>query len=268
MEKRLSSMFLQGAGAIAIDNCTAPLDGAFLCTSLTQTSNMVRPLGSSKQIEVPTKAFISATGNNLTIRGDMTRRAIVCRLDAQMERPELRTFDFEPVAQAKADRVRYVTAALTILLAFRTAGSPRQSNPLGSFEEWSQLVRDALIWLGCADPVSTMEQGRASDPALSELGEVLTQWRKVIGTERTTVRKVIERATRQTPAGYGSTKLDFDHPDLREALLAVAGQGGAINGKKLGKWLQMHEKKIAANCCVYKAGDYDGIMTWKCIDQR
>ena len=27
------------------------------------------------------------------------------------------------------------------------------------------------------------------------------------------------------------------HPDFREALLAVAGQGGAINGKSLGKWL-------------------------------
>ena len=28
---------------------------------------------------------------------------------------------------------------------------------------------------------------------------------------------------------------EFDNPDFREALLAVAGQGGVINGKRLGQ---------------------------------
>ena len=131
MEKRLSAMLLQGASAIAIDNCTASLDGNFLCIALTQATTLVRPLGTSKQVEVNTSAFISATGNNLTIKGDMTRRAIVSHLDAKMERPELREFSFEPVERAKAERGVYVVAALTILLAFKNCRRTKANRTFG-----------------------------------------------------------------------------------------------------------------------------------------
>ncbi|MGI3902536.1 MAG: hypothetical protein ACRYGP_16590 [Janthinobacterium lividum] len=268
MEKRLSALFLQGAGTVAVDNCSFPVDGNFLCACLTQATVSIRPLGTSTQVTVPTNAFITATGNNLVIAGDMTRRTLVAHLDPRVERPELREFAFEPVAQAKADRVRYVTAALTILLAFKAAGSPRQSNPLGSFEDWSLLVRDALIWLGCADPVGTMERARISDPKLDELSAVLTQWQAVVGTDRITVRRVIEKATKQSGGtGYDFNPKDFDNPDFREALLAVAGQGGAINGKRLGKWLGAHAKRIAGGCWIESAGVMEGSLTWQLMVQ-
>ncbi len=153
---------------------------------------------------------------------------------------------------------------LTILLAFKAAGSPRQSNPLGSFEDWSLLVRDALIWLGCADPVGTMERARVSDPKLDELSAVLTQWRAVIGTDRITVRRVIEKASRQSGGtGYDFNPKEFDNPDFREALLAVAGQGGAINGKRLGKWLGAHAKRIAGGCWIEQDGTHAGAALWR-----
>ena len=265
MEKRLSAMLLQGASAIAIDNCTAPLNGNFLCIALTQPTSLVRPLGTSKQVEVNTNAFVSATGNNLVIAGDMTRRAIVSRLDAKMERPELREFTFEPVERAKGERPLYVAAALTILLAFTAAGAPRQASPLGSFEEWSRLVRDALLWLGCADPCTTMEQARATDPMKQELREVVTHWRSIVGTEPITVRRLIEKASQQS-GGYGGAKLEFDHPDLREALLAVAGLGGAINGRKVGHWLAAHARQIVGTCFVEQDGVIRGTMTWRLVD--
>lgn len=266
MEKRLSAMLLQGASAIAIDNCTAPLNGNFLCIALTQPTSLVRPLGTSKQVEVNTNAFVSATGNNLVIAGDMTRRAIVSRLDAKMERPELREFSFEPVERAKGDRPRYVAAALTILLAYTAAGAPRQSSPLGSFEEWSRLVRDALIWLGCGDPCATMEQARATDPTKQELREVMTYWAAALGTDRTTVRRLIDRANRQSSAALPGGRADYDYPDLREALLAVAGQGGAINGKRLGRWLLAHSKQPVGTCIIEQDGEVSGSAVWRLVD--
>ena len=215
MEKRLSALFLMGAGTVAIDNCGFPVDGNFLCACLTQATVSIRPLGTSTQVTVPTNAFLTATGNNLVIAGDMTRRTLVAHLDPRVERPELREFAFEPVERAKAERVRYVTAVLTILLAFKAAGSPRQSNPLGSFEDWSRLVRDALLWLGCADPVETMERARVSDPKLDELSAVLTQWQAVLGTERITVRRVIEKASKQSGgSGYGLQSEGIRQPRL------------------------------------------------------
>ena len=264
MEKRLGALLLAGASTIAIDNCTAPLDGNLICSALTQPIIAIRPFGKLDTVEVPSVAFLTATGNNLTVVGDMSRRTLVCRIDAGVERPELREFEFEPVARAKRDRLHLVSAALTILLAYQAAGSPRQSTPLGSFEEWSRMVRDALLWLGCPDPVSTMEHARATDPKLHELFEVMSQWNAVIGTDPITVRKLIDKASKQGGAGgYDFNSREFTHPDFREALLAVAGQGGTINGKLLGKWLASHAKRISSGMRLETCGVYEGSILWR-----
>ena len=49
-------------------------------------------LGLSRQVDVPTSALFTATGNNLILEGDLTRRSMRCELDAKVERPELREF--------------------------------------------------------------------------------------------------------------------------------------------------------------------------------
>lgn len=111
MEKRLGSTLIAGDVMIAIDNCEEPLGGGLLCQAMTQTSLKVRILGSSINAEVPSNATVFATGNNLTLAGDMTRRAIRATLDAGVERLELR--------------------------AFHIAGRPSQTVPLGSCTAWS-----------------------------------------------------------------------------------------------------------------------------------
>lgn len=69
-------------------------------------------LGKSEVVEVPTDVLVTATGNNLRIDGDPTRRVLICRIDPETERPELRKFDNDPIADAKVGRPRFVTAAL------------------------------------------------------------------------------------------------------------------------------------------------------------
>jgi putative DNA primase/helicase len=56
---------------------------------------IIRLLGFSKNVETPVNAALYATGNNLAIAGDLVRRTLLCSLDAQCERPELRTFETE-----------------------------------------------------------------------------------------------------------------------------------------------------------------------------
>jgi putative DNA primase/helicase len=94
----------------------------------------------------------------------MERRAIVSKIDPKMETPETRVFPFEPVALAKERRPQLVAAVLTVLRAYHVAGKPDKPAPLGSFGDWSDLVRGALMWLGEADPVDTMAEVRAADP--------------------------------------------------------------------------------------------------------
>jgi hypothetical protein len=266
LEKRLGALLLASDQVIAIDNCEASLGGEFLCSMLTQQVVRARILGRSEVPELPANAFVTATGNNLVLAGDMTRRAVLCRLDPKTERPELRRFDGHPVRAAKAARGRYVAAAITVLRAFHVAGRPRQADPLGSFEEWSDWVRGALLWLDQADPVETMKDAREADPRREELNAVLTHWDAVIGDEQVTVRDIIDRATLQRTAGsfgaIGSHRPEYAHADFREALLAVAGQGGAINGRCLGKWLAANQDRIIDGLAIERGKLRAGILRW------
>jgi hypothetical protein len=261
MEKRLGAALIAGDVLIAIDNCEEPLGGELICQTLTQTSLKVRILGKSLNAEVPSNAAIFATGNNLTFEGDMTRRAIRATLDAGVERPELRAFDRDPVATVTAQRGDYVTAGLTILRAFHIAGRPEMRAPLGSFTDWSRWVRDALIWLGEADPCDTMEGMRGADPKLEALAAVVEEWRSIIGFTPFTVREIIERASDQRPQLCGRT--EFVNPEFREALLRVAGAGGAINGAQLGRWLSAHQNRIVAGHKIIAVGTSSNRVRWQ-----
>lgn len=261
MEKRLGAALIAGDVLIAIDNCEEPLGGELLCQTMTQTSLKVRILGKSLNAEVPSNAAIFATGNNLTFEGDMTRRAIRATLDAGVERPELRSFDRDPLQMVKDHRGDYVAAGLTVLRAFHVAGRPVQRSPLGSFGDWSSWVRDALIWLGEADPCSTMEEMRGADPKLEALTEVIEQWDAVVGEDPINVRELIDRATSQGSQIYG--RPEFVHPELREALLIVAGDKGVINSRRLGQWLGGHQNRIVGGRKIVAATLSAGRARWK-----
>ncbi len=129
-------------------------------------------------------------------------------------------------------------------------------------------MRDALLWLGCGDPVSTMEAARGLDPKLSELAEVLAHWKTVLGTDRITVRRIVEKATRQVADSYGNTSREFEHPDFREALMAVAGQGGVINGRRLGKWLLAQAGRIVGGLSIEQGGlEHNNLASWRVVDR-
>lgn len=171
-EKRLGAELLEGNRLISVDNCERPLGGALLCQTATQHFLKIRVLGFSKTVTVTNGTLIFATGNNLKLYGDMLRRGLISRLDAGVERPELRTFTREdPVHVLKRERGRYAVAALTVLHAYNCAGRPGRQQPLGGFEGWSGLVRDGLMWLGEADrsgpsrrPATTIPTASGSKP--------------------------------------------------------------------------------------------------------
>lgn len=265
LEKRLGALLLAGDLVVAIDNCEEPLGGDFLCAMLTQPTVRVRVLGRSEAPELPSNSLVTATGNNLRLVGDMTRRAVLCQLDPGMERPELRTFSFEPDRMIKADRGRYLIAALTILRAYHVAGRPDRPPPLASYGDWSDWVRGALIWLGQADPVESVEEVRSLDPARNGLLAVMTQWQAVIGERVMSVGDLIEIAClmRMTPPGAltGSSQ-EFINPELREALLEVAGIKGVINNIRLGKWLANNKGRVVEGRRITSQPMSRGIARW------
>ena len=261
-EKRLVGLLLAAFPIVSLDNVNGELGGDILCQAVERPLIRVRPLGRSDIMEIESRACIFATGNALRVKGDMVRRSLVCSLDAGMERPELRSFQSDPVAEAIADRGLYVSACLTIVRAYITAGYPDVLPPLASFEDWSGVVRSALVWLGCPDPCVSMEAAREDDPELTEMREILTLWQQTFGQEGKTVRDVAEEASSRKPTQMGEPT-DFAAPELRDALLRVAGDRGNISTRRLGKWLMDHEARIVGGLRIKRDGmAHGGIARW------
>lgn len=164
-----------------MDNLNGELGGEFVCQAIERLLIRVRPLGRSESIEIENRATLFATGIGLTVRADATRRVLVGNLDLEKERPEQHRFAGDPMKAVMADRGRYVAGCLTIVRAYLAAGSPGRLPPPASFGEWSNLVRSALVWLGCADPWRATDATMADDPETAELRELLTLWRETFG---------------------------------------------------------------------------------------
>jgi len=261
MEKRLAAKLMTGEPFIAIDNCTRPLGGELLCSMLTQEKVSPRILGVSKAPPISTGAFNTANGNGLVIKGDLTRRTLRSRIDAKIEQPEIRAFAFDPVEKAMKNRPALVVAALTILRADHVAGRPEKPLPLGSFEAWSDLVRGALMWLGAADPVESMNELRKSDPVREAIRAVMGQWFEAAHSQNVTSAEIIKLATETRENAYGS-KFEPVRPDFRDALMEVAGRGGALNGRALGNWLEAKQNTIIDGLQFVRMGNRKGVAVW------
>jgi hypothetical protein len=183
------------------------------------------------------------------LRGDLCRRAITTTLDPEMERPELRQFKRDPIATILENRGKYIAACLTIVRAYILAGRPDRAPKLASFEGWSDTVRSALIWLGEADPVISMETSYDEDPERVELADMITTWAdeiKVGFSNRKTIAEVIEVAEETSQQTYGGS-MQPDHPELLSILQQVTKtkRGLQLNSLALGYWLRRNKGKIA-----------------------
>jgi putative DNA primase/helicase len=233
-EKRLGSVLLSGSPIVSLDNCTHDLDGQLLCQLTERPLVKIRILGRSEMPECECHTTVFATGNNISLKGDMVRRGLTCNLDTLSERPELRSFGRDPLRQAMGDRESYVAAALTIIRAYLAAGSPAVCGSIGSYSGWSAMVRSPLIWLGQPDPVASMESSREDDPELADIRELLSLWTEYLDLDqRYTASRIIEIACQPLLPN------DFNRQPFKELLLRIAGdQQGIVVSKRLGWWLR------------------------------
>jgi hypothetical protein len=233
-EKRLGAIVLSGIPMISLDNCTHDLGGEFLCQVAERPVVKVRILGRSETPDCEIHTAVYATGNNVTFKGDMVRRGLVCNLEALDERPELKRFNRNTLRQAAANRATYVAAGLTVMRAYLAAGAPEVCGPFGSYAEWSTMVRSPLIWLGEPDPVASIDTTQADDPELAELREWFILWLAEFRLDEPYASASFVEAARAAPVG-------FNPNPFKEFLLRVASdKNGEISTRRLGEWLHQN----------------------------
>ena len=254
-EKRLGSFLLQGHGLLNLDNIERPLSGELICSLLTSPEVTVRVLGESRSPAVQTNLLFLATGNNLCVKGDLTRRMLICRIDPKCERPEERTFTRNLYHHLPKHRGKLIEAGLTILRAFHRGGLPDQGvKPYGGFEEWSQWIRAAVVWLGMVDPCQTRARLEGSDHVTGELSAVLAIWHRELGEQKLTVRGVIGQCELST------------HSALKSALLDVAATARApnqIDPRRLSHWLRKIQQRVIGKLWFEQSGTVEGRPLWR-----
>ncbi len=257
-EKRLAGVLLAGDAVISVDNIERPLKGDLLCQVATQQFVRLRPLGGSGMLNVPTHSLIVATGNNLSIVGDLKRRVVMIRLDAKTERPEHRSFDHDHLVTVAERRGEIITLALTIVAAYLAAGAPKIPglHGFGGFEQWDRMVRRPLLWLDLPDPLLTSEELREQDPDLEAMRLMYAAWQQSFNDRAVTVAEVINESQ-----SVGQS----ENEELRDALQLVCAE--KPNSRRLGIWLRAHRERIIDGLQLRQAGT-DGhakVAKWQVV---
>lgn len=261
MEKRLGAALMGGQPIISIDNVNGELGGEMLCQAVERPVIKPRILGKSDMGEVQNRATFFATGNNITLLDDMTRRVIICALDAGEEKPELRRFRTKPAQVVLDDRGPYIAACLNVVRAYHLAGKPNRLPPLASFEDWSDMVRSALVWLGEDDPIITMERARENDPMRVAFAAFIHAWSTEVGTGRSYEMTAAELVKAAEEGQQGVWR----HPLLRDAVHEIIPEK-RLNSKSLGKWLARHENKLSGGLKLVKVPDEVHGHRWYLLD--
>ena len=255
--KRILALLREGCSIVNFDNVEDVFQGETICSVLTSDYFKDRILGESKSGAYPTRVLWLATGNNLVVKGDLTRRVIVCEIDPKVERPEELHFTINFREYILEHRAEIVRDALTVLRAYHVAGKPNVgTKPFGSFEDWAHMVRDPLVWLGMDDPVSTREKILRSDPERELLKDILGLWFDLFGTLPLTTAALITEARKKATLEETLSPICMDH-------------AGGLNSRRLGRWLGKHEGRIVNGFKLVQGTDtQQKVSTWQVEPQK
>lgn len=251
-KKRMLPILAEGDPVAVIDNIERPFGSAALCSILTQTTWRDRVLGKSATLSVPTTCTTwICTGNNILFEGDITTRALVCDLDPRCERPEERRFDLNLHHYVPEHRAELIVAALTVLRAYHIAGRPKADVPtFGRFEEWSDWIRQALVWLGLPDPCETRQRVEETDPVREDLVQLLVALDTVFGGASFKVAEVLLAAKKDEALDCA----------LKAAFAAVGAEPGP---QALGLVLQRANRRPEGGLRVVRGPRTGGAATWR-----
>jgi hypothetical protein len=253
MRKKVTSIAMSGVPVVLLDNVTGTLGGDSLCQMLTSVNLQWsdRILGISRMWQGEFRGVWFATGNNCGIGPDMSRRILPIRLDAGLENPDQREFRHPDLMRWLADnRAALSSAPATILRAFHLAGRPSSgTRPKGSYERW-QWIRDAVIWLGFADPNDAAADLKQRDFAADLDSQIVTGVADIIaanGGLAMTTRQILSR-------------IENEDGDLLETLRQISRNG--LSSRSLGRMLSQREGMIRGGVCVRRSGKAHQAVLW------
>jgi hypothetical protein len=274
MSKKIVSMLRAGEGFVCIDNIVGRWSSPVLASLITDGAVNERVLGSNTWYKGDARIFVTATGNQAQPDTDLGRRFIRVRIDPRCERPQARDFSFDPVERALRERTAIAWGVLVLIRAHRAAGGAANGKGGAGFEQWSGLVRQAVLWAGgmgyteaadigaVGDPAaSIMEGASVADPDVEAWGQFLRgAWESFGGAafQARDVQKI-----------YVSGALDDGSVMVREGLCELLGSRDEMTAKRVGRALKNRQDRIVGGLVLRGGGqDRTGTAFWKVMHAR
>jgi putative DNA primase/helicase len=251
--------------AVLLDNIEGAFGSPHLAAALTSCVIEDRILGETRNVSAPLSPLWLATGNGLRFIGDLGRRVVLCEQDPGCEHPEDRT-DFTHknlLEYVRNNRGRFVVAGLTILRAHALAGRPGHGGARkGSFEDWDDVVRSAIVWAGGTDPLGNVGRLREqSDQDVALIRETHEAWWQNFNISGGTVAMAIHLAE----------QVKGDKADDKAAILMKAaltgldprGGGKTFNPQTIGNRISAIKGRIVYGRRFVPVGETRGSTIWK-----
>jgi hypothetical protein len=168
MRKQITSMLAEGRRVVLWDEAHY-LIGAQLARLPTSVQWGDRLLGSNVTINARNLMSTVALANNGEIVGDIRRRVVQLRLETDLEQPSLRSGFRHPDLRVwtEAHRSEMLESILTLLRAWHVAGRPGVESPMGSFEDWTNIIGGTLEVAGVdgflGNVTEVLEEGDSLD---------------------------------------------------------------------------------------------------------
>ena len=162
--KLITSILNEGKLISLIDNVEDKVDLPSLAGAVTSRVWSDRLLGQSKTITFDHRLLWILNGNNVRLGGDLPRRCIWVRMNANVERPWLRPgvcFKHNQIPWIEEHRGDILSAIYTIVRGWIQAGKPEPSilTPMmGGFEEWRNVIGGILQFVGYTDFLKNNEE--------------------------------------------------------------------------------------------------------------
>jgi hypothetical protein len=237
LAKVITTNFMSTAPVVTFDNISEKheLASPILAKLLTDNRWAGRELGSTRMIDKPNDKLWLATGNNVTIGGDMATRVIMVELDPAAPNPEARASfrlgDLTEWLQHEQNILELKYALIFLARLWLTRGrGQRGSAQMRSFTRWGSVMSGLLSELRFHGFLSNTSRVAEEDVEAAEWEAFLMRWYEINGNRELKTNELHASIVTDTNHWGDAIILDRNGEPLNRHALAIA------IGRRVGRW--------------------------------
>ena len=150
--------------------------------------------------------------------------------------------------------------------AYILAGKPDKLPRIGTFTDWSDIVRSALVWTGLPDPCEGRHTLEAeSDPGYENLARLLHCWQACYQGQAVTLNHAIQDIAHRGLDTSLIVNTANEWNDLYEALAALDSRhdGKRLDARRIGFALRAIKGRVIGKQRFVQNGTYDRAVRWR-----